>query len=407
MSLTVSDIQTNFNTYVGDASTDRVSAAERLQYITEATVWLQESLQNDTQNATYVLNYYDTVYAYKITTAVADMLEGADLRRSELDQTLTFAHKSSRELAEEIGQRFDEPSWTIERRDGDSYIVANYNSKYEALLVENCDSLTNSGTWVVDSSTSDANNLTIDNNEYKQGNGSFNFDITVAQSGNNKATIQNTTLGAVDLSIYEDLAAWIVWVYIPDVTFFSSVTMYWGTNTSNYWSATVTTAMNGAAWANGWNRVQILWSNATKTSSPSASSIGFLKLDFNYTSSQTNDTDFRVDDILICRPEPLTFYYISWNVGANNSGTDVKVFGATTDVPYFSGQYDQYKFAVAHKAASLAFSAWRLKAESDQELLEAERALLRAKNIIPSQKNPELKSFKVRGNNLTRTKGRR
>lgn len=408
MSITVASIVTNLDSFIGDTSTDRITAAERLQYITESTIWLQESLLNDTQNATYSLNYFDNVHSYKVTSSITDLLEGADLRRSEDDQGESFAHKSSREMAEEIGQEFGESSWAIERRDSNWYLVVNHQSKYSPLMVVNCDSTTSGGgTWALDATNGDGTTLTIDTVEFKQGSGCFNFDADVSQTANNKVEIGTENLTSLDLSEYEDLASWVFWVYIPESTNFSSITLYWGSSTSAYWSATVTTDIDAAAWVDGWNRVKINWADATKTSTPDETAIDYMQVDFNYAAGYTDDTDFRLDDITLVRPEKLTFHYISWNVGDTSASdsTKLKAFAATTNVPYFSGQYDQYKYAVAHKAASLVFKSLRLKNESDEELLEAMRALQRAKNIIPSSKNPEIKSFKVRGVNFSR--GRR
>ena len=405
MSLTVQNIITNLNSYIGDSSTDRITAAERLEYVTEGTLWVQEELGNDLQNATYTLPYFDTVHYYKTTSSITDLLEGADLRRAEADQNYSFAHKSARELAEEIGQNFSESSWAVERRDSNTYLVVNHQSKFDSALIFGADSTTENGTWAVDSVNSDANNLTIDTYEFKTGSASFNFDITVAQSGNNRATLKNTTITSLDLSQYENLASWIFWIYVPTVTYFSGITLYWGSSASAYWSATVTTDIDGAAWVVGWNRVKINWVDATKTSTPTVSSIAYMQVDYNYTASQTNATDYRLDDIRICRPENLTFHYLSWNVGTSTGGTDITKFSATTDIPYFSGQYDQYKYAVAHKAASLAFQNLRLIPEGQYEAAEAEKALDRARTFIASSKNPETKSFKVRG--VTFTKNRR
>lgn len=407
MAVTVNSVITNLNSYIGDSSTDRITAAERLQYVTEATLWLQEELGNDLQQSTYTLNYFDSVHYYKSTNAVADLLEGNDLRRAEADQTISFAHKGARELSEDIGQESWEPSWSVERRDGNSYIVVNLQSKYPATEIEACESTTASGTWAVDSTNSDATNLTVDNVTYKQGSGSFNFDITVAQSGNNKATLKNTTMTSMNLSDENEVTSWIFWVYLPTVTNFTSITLYWGSSSSAYWSNTVTTDIDGAAWVAGWNRVKIDWSSATKTSTPDVTAITYMQIDYNYGAGQTNDTDYRLDDIKLIRPEPLTFFYLSWNVGTTSGGTDLTAFAATSDIPYFSGQYDQYKFAVAHKAASLAFQNLRLINEMQYEQAEAERLLERAKTFIPSARNPETKSFKVRGNNLTRNRRRR
>lgn len=408
MSVTVTNLITNLDSNIGDTSTDRVSTAERYQYLTEAVVWLKESLGNDHENETYNISYYDTVHYYKVTTAVADLLDAADLRRGEMDQTYSFPRKSSRELAEEIGQGDYESAYAIERRDSNAYVVINHRSKYSALDICTCDSLDfGGGTWEVDATNSDATNLTIDENEVLEGTGSFNFDVDVSQSGNNRATIQNTDLDALDISEYENLSAFIFDVYLPSVVNFSSITFYWGSDTTNYWSATVTTDYNGSAFAVGWNRIKINWSDATATLSPDSSAVTYVRFDFNYTGSQTDFNDYRIDFLRLARPEKLVFHYISWKIGTNNSGTDLFAFTAGTDIPYFSGQYDQYKFAVAHKAASLCFRNLRLFSEADREESEAEKALKRVQKFIPSSRTPEVKSFKVGGINLARRRGRR
>jgi len=403
MAITVATIQTELNSILGDSSTDRISANDRLQAITEATVWLQEETLSDLQNATYTLNYYDSVYDYKVTSAIADLLDGADLRRGTDDQTLSFTHKSARELAEEIGQRFGESSWAIERRDSNAYLKINHSSKYNAKVISGFDSTTDGGgTWSLDTTNGDGTNLTVDTVEFKQGSGSLNFDADVSQSGNNKIEIGNTTLSSQDLGDDEDLASWLFWAYIPDVTNFTSFTLYWGSDTSNYWSATVTTDIDGAAWVDGWNRVKIDWADATKTSSPDVTAITYVQIDLNYGAGQGDDSDFRLDELILVKPEKLTYHYISWYVGTNTGGTDITAFTATTDVPYFSGQYDNLKFAVAHKAASKIFNDLRLGDESDRQMREAQLALRRVIKIFPSSRTPEVKSFKVRGVNLNK-----
>ena len=401
MSITIANLVANFDTYIGDTSNDRVTAAERLQYFTEATVWLQETLENDLQNSTYSLDYLDSVNNYKVTTAVADLLTGADLRRDKDSHVLSFTHKGSRELAEEIGSEFTESSWGIERRDTNTYLVISYGSEFSAKVIADFNSLdSGGGTWALDATNGDGTNLTLDTNEKKQGSGSLNFDIDVSQTANNKAVLSNTTLTSSDLTEHEDLSSWLLWVYIPDVTNFTSITLYWGSDTSNYWSATTTTDIDGSAWVDGWNRVKINWADATKTASPDVTAMTYSQVDFNYGAGQGDDTDFRVDELLVVRPEKLKFHYLSWNVGVDTSGDDITAFGATTDVPYFSGMYDQYKYTVAHKAAELAFRSLRLKEAADEEEGEAERSLQRARKIIPSSKSVEVKSFKIRGVNF-------
>ena len=398
MAITVATIITEVNTSIGDSSTDRVSAAERLQAISEACIWVQEELANDLQNYTYSLDYYDTINYYKVTSDIADLLEGGDLRREKDKQLQSFTHKSSREMAEDIAQGSGESSWTIERKDTDTYVGVNHHSTYGSIQIGTLDSTTaDSGTWTIDTTNSDATNLTSDTTEFKQGAGCLNFDIDVSQSANNRATIINSTYGSMDWSSSEDLTAIVLRAYIPDVTDFTSFTVFWGTDSSNYWSATTTTDINSTAWVDGWNRFKVEWEDATATGSPDSSDIGWLRVDFNYGAGQGDDTDYRLDDWKLIKPENLTFHYITWKVGVDNADADIFKFAATTDVPYFSGMYDNIMYPVAHKAASIIFRNLRLKEESAFELSEADKALTRVRKLIPSARAPEVKNFKVFG----------
>lgn len=399
MAITIASIISNFDTALGDTSNDRITVAERLQFITEATNWLSEELGNEHMIDTYTLNYLDGIHYYKTTSSITDLLVGADLRQDEDDHNMSFTRKSPRELAEEIGIGTQvESSWAVERKDGDSYLVINHNSKYTAKQISSCESLTtDGGTWAIDATNSDALNLTIDTVEFKEGSGCFNFDIDVSQTANNKATLLNSTLTSMDLSSYEDLASWTFWAYIGTVTYTSSFTLYWGSDTSNYWSATVTTDINGSTWASGWNRVKIDWANVTKTGSPNVTAIDYIQIDLNFTGSQADDTDVRIDDLRLCQPEKLYFHYVTNYVGKTTAGVDIFAFAATTDVPFFSVRYDGYKFPVAHKAAALAFNSLRLINEAQKEEGEAIKALNRYRKIFESSKTPEMKSFKVVG----------
>lgn len=409
MAVTIASLSTNFDTFLGDGTTDRVTDAERYQYLTEAVIWLQESLGNEHQDVTHEFDYFDTVHEYKMTSVLPDVTEVVELRREEEWNYTPFAYKSGRELAQEISAVDMEPSFSIERYDANTYLVVNLQAcQNKAQQISSFDSLTaDGGTWEVDSTNSDATNLTIDTVEFKEGNACFNFDIDVSQSGNNRATIQNTELTSLDLSDYEDLASWVFRVYIPDNTYTSSVTIYWGSDTSNYWSATVTTDLNSNALADGWNRLKVAWANATATGTPDASAIDYIRIDINFGASQGDDTDYRLDDLKLIIPEKLKLIYTSWYVGHNSGGTDLTAFTADTDVPFFSGQYDGYRYAVAHYAASLAFYNLRLRDEAVAEETQAVKAFNRQKKMFPISKVKETKSFKPLGLNFRRGRYKR
>lgn len=400
MAITVASIISNFNTYVGDASTDRITAAERLQYVTEATNWLQEELKNDHQVKTYELDYIDTVNYYRLTTPLADLLEGADLRRKIGENVNSMSHKSSRELAEDIAQyQRGDDAWTIERRDNGIFLVVNAQPKHTSMMIDDFED--NVAYWVADTSTSDALAATLDTHIFNQGSASLTYGITVAQSVNNKASYTNSVL-SLDFTDWNGNGVILLDVYIPDVTYITSYTMRWGQSTSNYYTATVTTDMDGSAFVNGWNTLAFEWTASTQVGTPTASAITYMKIDMNYGASQTNATGFRFDYLRIAQPEPLTFYYVSQIVGASSGGTPLYAFTATTDIPYFSGQYDGYKYAVAHMAAAIAFDNLRLKDEATKEDSRAYVALKRVKDIIPSSITKESKTFKAFGVSFNR-----
>lgn len=409
MSLTVANVITEFDKRIGDSSTSRISSAERLAYITQGTSWLQTRLLNDHQVKKYDFNYFDGIHYYKTTTVLDDLLEGNDLNTKVLeDDGAPFVRKSSQELRAEIGQGFSESSYSIERRDGDSYLLVNHTAKYPELVVTDGSSLTASGgTWAVDSTNSDATNLAVDTEDFSTGSASFSFDVDVSQSANNKATIYNSGLDSEDLEDEKDIASWIVEIKMPSVTYTSSFTLLWGSSTSDYYSVTVTSDYNSNSFvAEEYMTLKFDWNGASVTGTPDDTAINYVAFTINYSASQADETSFNLDSIRLIRPEKLSFYYTSYSVGTDTNGTDLVEYGATTDVPYYSGQYDHYKYIVADYAASACLRDLRLFDEADRLESKAERAIKEISNIIPKSMTREMKSFKPHGVNFRKT-GRR
>lgn len=402
MSVTVANLITNFDSFIGDTSNDRVTAAERLQYLSEATAWLQTQLDNDHSIRTYSVSFFDTITSYKLNAAVTDLLESNALRTAVTEEGVELTRKDSRQVFIDISNESSDESYALERRDSNLYLVINHDPKYIALQVSTLASLTaDGGTWAVDATNSDATNLTADDVDGSNGTtGCLSFDADVSQSGNNRITIYNDDFTDEDLTDEEDLSSWLLDVKFPNVADITSVTFYWGSSDSAYWSVTSTTNYDGSAFtADFLNTVKFDWLGATKTGSPDVTAIDYIRIDINYGAGQADATSFKVDNLRLVRPETLKLHYTSWSVGDTSTSdtTKLKVFAATTNVPYFSGQYDEYRYAVAHKAASLAFRALRLYNEAEKEDTEALQEMNRVRKIIPKSRPNELKNFKVRG----------
>jgi hypothetical protein len=399
MATTVSTIQSKVNLFIRDASTNSISAADRLSAITIATQELINEFGFDQTNLTYTLPFYDKVYHYDITTDVPYFLEPVSIERdvgSGLNDK-PFSRLSRRELITRIDRNIGDKEFSIDAQDGNTYVTINFKPRYTSKLFESCSSLTDNGTWAVDATNSDATNLTVDSVEYKTGSSSFNFDIDVSQSGNDKATIKNSTFTSIDYSDDEDLSSWILEVYIPDETNISSYTIDWGTDSSNYWTASATTDIMGNSFTEGWNIVKVDWADATAVGSPDASDTGYYSITVNYDGAQGNDTDFRIDNIRLVRPENLKLIYNGWKVGVSSAGSDLSAFTATSDIPFYSGQYDFFDNYVAHKAAAILFKSLRLYDDAQFEELESEKEKRKLKNKFPSSQLEEIRSFRPSG----------
>lgn len=196
------------------------------------------------------------------------------------------------------------------------------------------------GTWV---GASAITNVGTDNYE------GFSLPSSVSfQYNGSSGTLTNdgntfTTFKAVDLSIFQNRGNIYFDIDIPLTTNLSSFTLNWGTNSSNYYTATVTTDYLGASFIVGWNRIKIPWSNIpTTVGTPTITNIKYLQLTVT-TSGSNNLGLFRVQNFFVCDNVPLTLTYYSTNMVTTTVGVQSQVFAssaATTDTPLWTGRWD-------------------------------------------------------------------
>jgi len=192
-------------------------------------------------------------------------------------------------------------------------------------VLHNMNSLTANGSWSADGA--DASNLTVDTLNYAQGNASFNFDLT---GSGMTGYIENSDMTAVDLSDEENQAKIFVWVYIPDTSIITNFILYWGSSSSAYWSATVTSPHDVSSFKTGWQLLAFDWNGATETGSPSSSAINYLRLTVTY--DGTADTDLRVDEISCSRGEIFEIEYYSNYLFRTSSGVWQENTSDDTDI---------------------------------------------------------------------------
>lgn len=225
-------------------------------------------------------------------------------------------------------------------------ILINRGSGNGNVQIHACDTLAGNGTWAADAAT-DALNVTADSVEYKTGSGSINFDIDVSQTGTDTAAIANSTFTAVDLSDHENKSTIFCRVYVPDATYTSSFTLRWGSDASNYFERTVTTQYSGIEFKDGWNILGFAWNGATETGTADTENIDYLYFLVTYDSSQTDDTDYRLDDVRSKLPERIQMKYYSNNFVKDADGTYETEFDDDDDQTTLDDSEDDLLFYLA------------------------------------------------------------
>ncbi len=134
-----------------------------------------------------------------------------------------------------------------------------------------------------------AQNLTLDNTYNVAGGGALTFDLAAASP---TGYIENSTLTAIDLTSYENIATGFLWVYIPDASDITNIIVRWGSSASDYYTSTVTATQAGTAFIDGWNLIAFPWSTASVTGTPDAGSLTYARFTITYNS--TLQTGFKV-----------------------------------------------------------------------------------------------------------------
>ena len=206
--------------------------------------------------------------------------------------------------------------YTVDQHDGGNVLMVNQPDLGESTTIHQANDHDANGTWTADTTNSDALNVRTDDKNYKTNSGSVAFDADVSQSGNNKVTIYNSDMTAVDLSDYANNGVIRMWVYVPDVTddtsiYVTSVELRWGSSDSAYWSKTVAKPVDNLMFQDRWNLVEFAWKDATETGTVDETAIDYLLVTINYGASQADDAGFRINDIQIYNPKEMELEYFS------------------------------------------------------------------------------------------------
>lgn len=179
------------------------------------------------------------------------------------------------------------------------------------IQVNECDSITNNGTWIVADS---ASNLSVDYLNSINGTGALKFDL--ASSGS-VGLLENSTMNPVDLSNDVLQGTFFLYVYLPTGSAFSSFGLIIGSDTNNIYSMSTTVTQENTAFQNGWNLLSFPWANASTLNSPDPSALSYIQVGFDY--DGTAQTGVRLDQITESLGQIMNIEYYSKYMFRNSS----------------------------------------------------------------------------------------
>jgi len=176
----------------------------------------------------------------------------------------------------------------------------------------------------------DGENLTADSNNYVTGSASINWDIDDA--GGTTAGIQNTSLTDFDVSNYKTDGYIFVWAYISSITNLTNYIIRVGSDTSNYYSITITTNNEGNAFYNGWNLLRFSFSGKATTGTPDDDACDYVALYMTKDGAKVSETDYRFDNIVMGTGSHYSVIYYSRFGWISAAGSRLENATADTDL---------------------------------------------------------------------------
>ena len=380
------------NLRIGDSSGGTVDSALIVEYANEGLRRIRRKFDIPPSTRKKLYDVFNGVYKYAPPDGFKDLV---NLNyQGTLPDDLNFERTTSNDFwrAYLDHNRFSTSSNGLNQ----TLLVRLIRPQLTNLQIQTCDTYNTDGTWLANTTTSDASNVRTDNLDFTEGTGSVSFDITVAQSVNDYAEIYNSTFSKKNLAspTVEKVGVVFTDVYLPTASITSAL-LRWGTDSSNYYVSTVTTQYDGTPFAIGWNTVGFDWVTATKVGTPTDSSIGYLLFRVAYPNTLTNQAGVKIDNIVCRERERLDLTYSSdYLVVDGITGTYKESFTSATDTssyfvcaPAFT---DWLGYHVLEQVFTYSIKDPDARALNQALMMECERDLI---SEHPSEKPPKTYAY--------------
>jgi len=194
--------------------------------------------------------------------------------------------------------------FTVREFDNNKFLRISKVVSDEELLIHTMDGISDNGTWSTDSDNTAANNLDTSSSTKFLGSAHLVWDVDTTSA--TTATLQNSTLTAIDISAHKRDGGFIFLKQHVPVTssaqraLITSFRLQFGTDSNNTYEDTQTTASNGLSFIEGMNVLQfsIPTGDTGLLGTPTDTSIGYVRLEVVLSAAFANrEPGWRTDAI--------------------------------------------------------------------------------------------------------------
>ena len=229
----------------------------------------------------------------KVYNGVFDYPLFTDIKGNKI---IDFAPQANRTLLDNYNQDYNKafdlyknytikPSFTPFYNSATRTIRLAASNLVSGVQVNAADNVNDNGIW-----TNGGGAGTPANNQLFYTNGVAGSVQTNLASGSSSGYLQNSTMTAVDLTNnYNNNADNFFEVYLPQASAFTSIDFRLGSSATSYYHLDgITTDAMGNAFSTGWNLIKVPFTSMTTVGTPVISAINFIRINFNYNSTQQN-----------------------------------------------------------------------------------------------------------------------
>lgn len=237
-----------------------------------------------------------------------------------------------------------------------------------------------------------ATNLSLDQTNNVAGGGAIVVNLSAGQT---TGFLQTSSLNPTNLSNYVNNSTGFLWVYMPSGSAITNINVQWGTNSTNYYFANVTTTQPGTTFQNGWNLLAIPWLAANLVGSPNPLDYQYVKVTPTY--NGTLQTNFKICNLTFALGYYFEIKYYSKYLFRDplTNAFQEKVIDATDNGKLINLDTESYNLLFNKVAFFVAQSLQGADAEYDAEYFDSEynAALTRYKAQNPSEAIKKTESY--------------